>query len=100
MSRISCFDCPDGLTNRCDGCNRYEASVREECSEQTKADRIRGMSDEDLALMFTTIVSEVQDDIITDLTKKLGISVSLVHYPIADFGSQLDFLRRPWKCNE
>ena len=58
----------------------------------TNADLIRSFSDEELALMFVTIVSETEHYYM-DKLKEAGIDADLIEFFGASFQSQLEYLQ-------
>ena len=94
MARISCFDCIDGQKGNCEGCTRYEASLRED-GPTTIADKIRAMSDENLALMFTESLRQKELEVIERLQPIImpDVSFSIINIPVVDYARQLAYLK-------
>ena len=62
----------------------------------TIADRIRGMTDEELATFLTAILSE-RDRIISKQFAEKGVPNTLVEVPIVSYARHLEYLRSPWE---
>ena len=94
MARISCFDCIDGQKDNCEGCARYEASLRK-TGPTTIADKIRAMSDENLALMFTESLRQKELEVIEHLQPIIrpDVSFGIIHIPVVDYAIQLAYLK-------
>ena len=94
MARISCFDCIEGPKDNCEGCARYEASLRED-GPTTIADKIRAMSDENLALMFTELLRQKELEVIGSLQPIIrpDVSFSIINIPVMDYARQLAYLK-------
>lgn len=94
MARISCFDCIDGQKSKCEGCARYEASLRES-GPTTIADKIRSMSDENLALMFIEAFRQKELEVIERLQPVIrpDASFSIVNIPVMDYARELAYLK-------
>ena len=94
MARISCFDCIDGQKDNCEGCARYEASLTES-GPTTVSDKIRLMSDENMALMFTELLRHNELEVIERLKPAIrpDVSFSIINIPSIDYERQLAYLK-------
>ena len=61
---------------------------------QTNADRIRDMSDEELAELLHSIIHE-GDVMMIEKLKKQGIEASLVEAPVLSVKAHLEWLKQP-----
>ena len=89
----------------CDECERIKGSnapskweAAEHYKPDTNADRIRAMSDEELAVLFETIMHE-RDVIMIEKLNKQGIEASLVEAPELSMKNHLQWLQQPAEVN-
>ena len=61
---------------------------------KTNADRIRSMTDEELAELFCMIISEREKIVVEELSAK-GVECTLVEYPILSTIAYLEWLQQP-----
>ena len=65
----------------------------------THADRIRDMSDEELATLFTGICS-ARDHIITDKLAQAGVDAELIEFPCGSYQRHLAWLKEEANRND
>ena len=71
---------------RCYGCNSFRMP--------TNADRIRAMSDEELAELFGAILRE-REIILLQQMRKQGVEASIMEMPKLTFNAHLEWLQQP-----
>ena len=70
------------------------AATMPENKPQTHADRIRSMSDEELAELFGAIIRE-REIVLLQKLREQGVEASIVEMPELTFNSHLEWLKQP-----
>ena len=81
-------------TKEVDPCPGYDKCKQYKPNYTTNADRIRDMSDEELAELLHSIIHEGDVTMIEKL-KKQGIEASLVEAPVLSVKAHLEWLKQP-----
>lgn len=81
-----------GIDNQpCVECNQF---FNEDKQPQTNADRIRAMSDEELAELFGAVIRE-REIILLQKLREQGVEASIVEMPELTFNAHLKWLKQP-----
>lgn len=94
---VNCQHCINKRCARYGGPYGYtfcDSYIQDTPKEKTNADRIRSMSDEELAELFEQIVSQ-RDHYLLKKLQEAGIDAELYEMPEASKKKHLDWLRQP-----
>ena len=76
---------------KCSGCRYFDSTGG---YDATNADRIRAMSDEELAELFGAVLREREIILLKQLEKQ-GIEASIAELPDETFNAHLEWLKQP-----